>query len=176
MLPSNNSDIVDLLVDIARRVPDVIVIGGIACQAHGSSRLTEDLDLLPSLEPESWQKTMRALKDLGFRPRGELTWSHLLNGPDKVLRFLRLKDDRMNIRFVHDKTGIQVDLLVGYGERYAHYAVTAVRPKIDGVTVQVAAIDDLIALKREAAEIPSRRAKDLLDIQTLEDIRRKKRA
>ena len=163
-----SNDISDLLVQIARRIPDVIVVGGIACQAHGSDRLTEDLDLIPAIDPDRWGRTILALRDQGFRPSGELSWDHLADGPEKVLVFLRLRDERWTLRFIHEATGLTLDLLVGYGHRYDLYAAAAVRPVIDGVTIQIAAIDDLIALKREAAENPARRAKDLSDIETLE--------
>ena len=47
-----------------------IVIGGVAATAHGSVRLTLDLDILYERGPENLKKIVSALGDLGPYPRG----------------------------------------------------------------------------------------------------------
>jgi predicted nucleotidyltransferase len=59
--------VIDTLV--AERV-EFIIIGGAAATAHGSSRLTEDLDLVYSRSKDNVERLYRALKPLNPRLRG----------------------------------------------------------------------------------------------------------
>jgi hypothetical protein len=45
-----------------------VVVGGVAVNAHGYQRLTNDLDLVLHLSPENVLAALRALEGLGFRP------------------------------------------------------------------------------------------------------------
>lgn len=45
-----------------------LVAGGVAVNAHGYQRLTQDLDLVLGLEGENVLRAMAALKSLGYRP------------------------------------------------------------------------------------------------------------
>jgi hypothetical protein len=50
----------------ARRV-EYVVIGGIAVQAHGHVRMTNDIDLIPSPTPANLERLADALNDLDAR-------------------------------------------------------------------------------------------------------------
>jgi hypothetical protein len=45
-----------------------IVVGGVAVNAHGYQRLTNDLDLVLQLDPENVLAGLQALQRIGFRP------------------------------------------------------------------------------------------------------------
>ena len=61
------AQVIDALV--AERV-EFIIIGGAAATAHGSSRLTEDLDIIYSRSKDNFARLFRALKPLNPRLRG----------------------------------------------------------------------------------------------------------
>lgn len=46
-----------------------VTVGGVAVILHGYPRLTADIDLVLDLEPSNVRKAIRALLDLGFKPR-----------------------------------------------------------------------------------------------------------
>jgi hypothetical protein len=49
---------------------DYVVIGGLAVQAHGHTRTTQDLDLGPEPSEENRKRLRAALRALGVRPVG----------------------------------------------------------------------------------------------------------
>lgn len=46
------------------------IIGGVAAVLHGSSRLTQDLDIVYERDPKNLQRLANALKDFSLYPRG----------------------------------------------------------------------------------------------------------
>lgn len=55
---------------LSERDVDHIVIGGLAVQAHGHLRTTQDLDLVPEPSPDNLARLRAALAALGARPVG----------------------------------------------------------------------------------------------------------
>ncbi|MGH7504933.1 MAG: hypothetical protein ACRELX_04760, partial [Longimicrobiales bacterium] len=49
---------------------DFILVGGVAATLHGSSRLTQDLDIVYARSQENLERLTRALADLAPYPRG----------------------------------------------------------------------------------------------------------
>ena len=60
------------LYDIVRVLNEAdvlfIITGGLAVVAHGYVRFTANVDLLIDSAPESWQRALQALGDLGYEP------------------------------------------------------------------------------------------------------------
>jgi len=52
-----------LLAALGRHQVDYIVVGGAAAIAHGSARLTQDLDIVYSRTPENLQRLVKALAE-----------------------------------------------------------------------------------------------------------------
>ena len=44
------------------------MVGGVAVNAYGYQRLTQDLDLVVGLRPENVRRALEVLSDLGYRP------------------------------------------------------------------------------------------------------------
>lgn len=59
----------EILSQLHDRHVDFVIVGGVAAALHGSSRVTFDLDLVPSLAEASWQAAVDLLWSLGARPR-----------------------------------------------------------------------------------------------------------
>lgn len=62
--------LVEGIITLARHNVDFVVIGGMAIRTHGSSYLTQDLDICYSRERENLNKIVEALASVKPRPRG----------------------------------------------------------------------------------------------------------
>lgn len=142
---------------------DFVVIGGIAAIAHGSAHFTQDLDIVYAPDEENLDRLGRVLVTLDARLRGVTDDVPFV--PDG--RTLR----RTRVLTLETPIGL-VDLLAepdgapGYEELKAH----AIPATLAGVTVRIASLEDLIAMKKAAG-----RPKDLVAVEELEAIQRLQR-
>jgi hypothetical protein len=136
-----------------------VVIGGIAGRLWGSTTVTNDLDICYARDGENLTALAGALAELEVR----------LRGADRDLPFhadahaLKHGD-----HFTFTTSAGNLDLLgtpAGSGG-YAALARTATRMDVGGIVVAVAAIEDLIAMKRAAG-----RPKDLIEVEVLAAVR-----
>jgi hypothetical protein len=150
----------ELLRTLAARKVDFIVIGGIAMVVHGSARVTRDLDVSYAPTPANLKALGEALGDLGATLRG--VEEEVPFVPDG--RTLR----RTEMLCLSTAAG-PIDLLVAPpgAPTYRTLKKRAERVELDGVTVLVASLDDLAAMKRTAD-----RPKDRLDLEEIDVIRR----
>jgi len=138
---------------------DFVVIGGIAAVLHGSAQATFDLDICFSSDRPNLQSLGAVLVGLGARRRGA----------DDAVGFV---PDARTLRRVEVLTMVtdagELDVLArpagspGYTALRRH----ADEFELDGLTVPVASIEDLITMKRAAG-----RPKDLAAVAELEAIR-----
>lgn len=113
---------------------DFVVIGGVAVQAHGHTRTTQDLDLVPEPSAENLARLAEALRALGARPVGALRPETLLI-PDTGV--LELDTDAGGIDIHRDPPG---------AAPYTELRERALELDLE-VPVQVISLDDLIAMK-----------------------------
>jgi hypothetical protein len=149
-----------LLTRLADAGVDFVVIGGIAVVAQGHIRTTRDLDITYATTPTNLETLGRALVALDSR----------LRGVAEVVPFMPDGRTLRSAELLTLETSLgSLDLLAkppgapGYPELKAR----AETIDLDGRQVLIASIDDLIAMKRAAG-----RARDLDDIEALEEIRR----
>jgi hypothetical protein len=152
----------DLLEALDHERVDFVVIGGIALIARGSARLTDDLDVCYARDPANLERLARALAPL--HPR--------LRGADDDLPFLwdaqtlrsglnfTLRTDAGDIDVLGEVTGLG-------GFREATAAATVM--DLFGFQVRVLDLDGLERSKRAAG-----RAKDLIDLAEIAEIRRRR--
>jgi hypothetical protein len=142
---------------------DFVVIGGVAVVLHASPRLTKDLDICYAAEPNNLERLAKVLIELGARLRG--IEEDLPFVPDE--RTLR----RTQILTLTTADG-GLDLLVDPDGSPGYRALRRRSDEMDfeGITVRVASIDDLIAMKRAAG-----RPQDVVDLESLEIARRRVR-
>ena len=152
-----------LLTALADAGVDFVVIGGIAVVAHGHIRTTRDLDITYATTPQN----LRALGDFlvaaGARLRGVAELVPFV--PDA--RTL----DRVEMLTLETRLG-SLDLLAAPpgAPPWETLRRRAEQIELDGHTVRVAAIADLVAMKQAAG-----RPRDLEDIEALEAIARIRR-
>jgi predicted nucleotidyltransferase len=162
------SNFLDILSRLHDHHIDFVIVGGVAASLHGSPRVTFDLDVVPSLEPDSWVAVVDLLWSMGARPRIPEPLERIRD-VEQVRRWQEEKG-MLALNFRTPDGSTEVDLLVSEGDRIEDLRQRAVKIVIDGRTFFVASIDDLIAMKQQAG-----RPQDLLDVSHLQDIKRRLR-
>ena len=150
-----------LFEHLTRHGVDYVVVGGIAAALHGSERNTFDLDICPAQDPANLDALGTALIEIEAR----------LRDIDEEVPFVPDGRSLAGIEILTLSTSLgPLDVLVRpHGSPpYAALRRRATRLDVGGrAPVLVAAIDDLIAMKRE-----SDRPKDRDDIERLEALTR----
>lgn len=155
------ADFARLLDALAREGVDFVLVGGLALAAHGSSRLTVDLDLCYARSLENIERVVVALAPL--HPR-------LRDFPPELPFFWDAATVRSGLNFTLTTDAGDVDLLgeiAGVGG-YPEASSEAVHVSLYGHDVQILSLDALERSKRAAG-----RAKDLMDLAEIAAIRRK---
>lgn len=149
-----------LLARLADAAVDFVVIGGIAVVAHGHIRTTRDLDITYATDQANLDALGRALVDLDARLRGVTEVVPFVpNG--RTLRAAEI--------LTLETTEGALDLLATPpgAPAYSELKQRAEVIDVDGRSVAIASLDDLLAMKRKAG-----RPRDLEDIEALEELRR----
>lgn len=156
----------DIFAKFTEKQLDYVVIGGVALVMHGVVRLTADLDLMVAMDRDNLRKLIDAMAELGYRPRIPEPAESLLE-PEKRTRWRDEKN--MEVFSFYDPTQplALVDIMIHEPLDYRALRANAVRMDVGKHSVPVAAVDDMIALKRISG-----RPQDLEDIRALEDLKR----
>jgi predicted nucleotidyltransferase len=160
------SNFLDILNQLHDHHVEFVIVGGVAATLHGATRVTFDLDVVPSLAPTSWGAAVDLLWSLGARPRIPETVDRIRD-VEQVRRW-RHEKGMLALNFRTPDGSIEVDLLVSESDRFEALRDRAVEVTLGARTFRVASIDDLIAMKRRAG-----RPQDALDIARLEDIQKR---
>lgn len=145
-----------LLRRLARAEVDFVVIGGVAVAFQGYGRTTKDLDITYSTESGNLERLGRVLLDVHARLRGideEVPFVPDARALART-RLLTLDTDDGGLDLLADPPG---------APPYKTMRARADRVELDGIVVAVAALDDLLAMKRAAG-----RPQDLADVDALE--------
>lgn len=142
---------------LAAHAVDYVLIGGVAVQAHGYTRATNDLDLVAAPDLANLSRLGEALSELeGRLARSERPVN--LSDPQLLRRAplipITTKHGRLDL--------INLDQLPGAPRRYEDLRARAITARVSGHEIQVAGVDDLVRLKRAAG-----REFDLRDIAAL---------
>ena len=160
------SNFLEILSQLHDRHVDFVIVGGVAAALHGGSRVTFDLDVVPSLAPVSWMAVVDMLWALGARPRIPEPLERIRD-VENVRRW-QLEKGMLALNFRTPDGSTEVDLLVSESHQFDGLRQRAVKIMIDHRTFFVASIDDLIVMKKQAG-----RPQDLLDIAQLQDIKKR---
>lgn len=151
--------------ELVRRLVDAgvafVIVGGLAARAHGSTSLTEDLDICVARDRENLERLAGVLADVHAIRRGLPPDAPPMPPPDA--RTLR----GSSLLTLLTEFG-EFDLLAAPnpGLDYQHLAAGAVDGDVGGVDVKFASLDDLIAMKRAAG-----RPKDRIELEVLGALR-----
>lgn len=125
-----------LLRVLAEHRVQYVVIGGLAVQAHGHPRTTQDLDIVPEPTAENRRALSAALVAVGARPVGSQTPEAPLVPEAGVLELDT------------DAGGLDVHLSPPGAAPYPQLRARALELQLDAGLVAVAGLDDLISMKR----------------------------
>jgi hypothetical protein len=143
-----NTKQISVLAAFAAAKVEFAVVGGVAVNAHGYSRTTNDLDVFIRPTEENARAAYGALVGL------KVAMADL--GP------LDLLDDEQNVRFGPDED--HVDVLASIGEMpFDQVWRNRVHQEVDGLFIPFISKADLIENKRQTG-----RLRDLADVEELE--------
>jgi hypothetical protein len=142
-----------------------IVVGGLAVNAHGYGRVTQDVDLVISLDPGAVRRAFQALGSLGYGPRVPVTAEGFADPAqrarwmaEKGMTVLNFHSDR------HRETPVDVFVTepFDFDEEHRLALVEEVAPS---VPLHIVRLETLLRLKQEAG-----RPQDLADVAELRSL------
>jgi predicted nucleotidyltransferase len=156
------TDLRAVLAALAEQHVEFVIIGGVAMVASGSSRVTEDLDICYGRSKENLARVAAALAP--FHPT-------LRGAPPELPFILDVQSLRSGLNFTLSTTAGDLDLLgevPGVGT-FADVSKDAVEIELFGHRVHIMSLDALEKSKRAAG-----RAKDLLDLAEIRELRKQR--
>jgi len=149
-----------LLDTLLKAKIDFVLIGGFASVIHGSSMVTQDIDVCMMINPAQIEKLRDCLRE--FNPTHRMT--------PKRLSFLEFPSDVSSLKNVYLETDLGVlDVIsevTGVGS-FAAVSAHAAEIEIYGKKCKVISLEDLIASKKALG-----RGKDLVVVRELEVIQK----
>lgn len=136
-----------------------VLIGGLAANLHGSQLVTRDLDICYARDRQNLERLASALRMLQARPRGAPT-----DVPFRLDALTLEVGD--SFTFATDAGSIDCLGTPSGTKGYEALHANALDARVHGVPVRVAAVEDLMRMKRAAG-----RAKDLLALEELAAVR-----
>ncbi len=142
-----------------------VVVGGVATVLHGHPRFTADLDVALDLSADNVGAAVEALTTLGLAPSVPVDARGFA---DPQVRAGWVEDRHLIVFTLVDPDDPfrRVDMLAENPVPFEDLWARSQAMALGTITVRVASIDDLIAMKQLAG-----RAQDLADIEALEQIR-----
>jgi predicted nucleotidyltransferase len=148
-------DLAQLFRVLAEQRVDYLVIGGVAAQVHGRRRTTRDLDVLPAPTSENFKRLEAALLALEASPV-----EFGPGGPTPTAEQMRVAPIVPPLRTTHGD--LQILNEVPGARDYEGMRERALAIDLDGTTMQIVGVDDLIRMKKAAGRLG-----DLEDIEAL---------
>lgn len=151
--------------EILRRLAEArvrfILIGGLASQAYGSPSVTFDLDICPATDQDNLEALAGVLEDVSAIRRG-------LPADAPAMPPLDARTLRRGSLFTLSTAYGQFDVLTNPDPGFDYEALDrgAITVDVFGFGVRVAALDDVIAMKRAAG-----RPKDRIELEILGALR-----
>ena len=149
-----NRDYRDMVECLQREGVEFMLVGGYAVALHGWPRMTFDIDVWIMANPQNAAAVMLELKAFGAP-------------------LMDLKEEDFHKPGMVFQIGTEpqrIDILSAIsGVTYEDAVSRAERMEVDGLSLKVIALDDLIANKRASG-----RPKDIVDAMTLEKMKEKK--
>lgn len=142
-MPEAEFDPQPILEVLARHEVDFVLIGGLAGTAHGSAYITGDVDVAYERSRANLERLAAALVELAATLRGT---------PPGLPLLLDAETLRAGLNFTFDTRFGALDILgkPAGAPRYAELRAASFSGEIGGVTIRIATLDHLIAMKEAA--------------------------
>ena len=123
-----------------------LMVGGVAVNLHGAERMTSDVDLMLALDSENLARFFSAVEPFGLKPVIPATLQQLCDA-ETLERWVREKHMLAFALRPTQETAPTVDILVKPVVSFEEAYPRRIQVVADGVTMSVAAAEDLIRLK-----------------------------
>jgi hypothetical protein len=138
----------DIVTLFARHGVDYVVVGGLAATAHGATRVTFDIDVVPDWEPANLERLAAALRECGaeFRAPGS-TATTAIPVDATALRQFEVSTWRTELGDVEVIAGTPSTAGRGF-TRFGELTRRSSERRVFGTTIRVAALSDIIDAKQ----------------------------
>ena len=134
------------------------LVGGYAVALHGAIRGTIDIDLVININKSQFLAAEQALHAIGLHPRLPVSAAEVFDFREEYIRNKNL----IAWSFYNPVNPLEVvDILITHDLK----KIRTISKKVDRLTIRVASITDLIAMKKQAG-----RPQDIEDIKALEKL------
>ena len=155
----------DLFSKLQQFEVQYLLIGGLAVSLHGVERATMDIDITVAMQPKNLNKLIACAESLELKPVLPIPLSSLKN----IEQLKQWHQEKNLLAFAlqtEEIAGVTLDILLFPPIEFSKMQQNVTQFDIGNIKVNVASIDDLIALKRAAG-----RAIDLSDIEHLNKLK-----
>jgi hypothetical protein len=142
-----------------------IVVGGLAVNAHGYGRSTQDIDMVVSLTPSAVRAAFAALASLGYAPRVPVTAEGFA---DPAQRARWMSEKGMTVLNFHSDRHRETPVDVFVAEPFDfddEHRLALVEEVAPGVPLRIVRLETLVRIKQEAG-----RPQDLADVAELRSL------
>ena len=151
----------DLFATLQRHQVEYVLIGGLAVALHGIERNTMDIDVCIVISPDNLRRMIEAAKELNLSPVLPVPLE-TLSQIDTLKEWHQQRNLQAFALRTPDLAGVTLDLLLFPPVAPVDMCQRAVRLDVSGIAIQLASVNDLIALKQSVG-----RPIDLADIEHL---------
>ncbi|MFA7281911.1 MAG: nucleotidyl transferase AbiEii/AbiGii toxin family protein [Sterolibacterium sp.] len=151
----------DLIRSLSNADIDFVLVGGLAVALHGYQRVTMDVDVVLAMTPENLRRFIDCAKAAGLRPVIPVPIDALAD-PDRIEQWHREKGMLAFALRGPDMMATVIDVLVRPVVSFAELKRDAVMAPVGTLTIPIASIEHLIAMKTGTG-----RSKDAIDIEEL---------
>ncbi len=136
-----------------------ILVGGYAVALHGAVRGTVDIDFVIALNQRSYRQTEKALNSIGLKSRLPISADEVFNFREEYIKNRNL----IAWSFNNPDNPLEiVDIVITEDANQ----IKSVIKTFSGIKIKIAAIDDLIKMKKKSG-----RKQDIEDINALKKLK-----
>ena len=151
--------------EFKRQKVKYVLVGGIAVNLLGAMRSTVDLDLLVEMSDKNLKKIVEILRSQGYRAKQPIDPMKIA---DRKTRGEWIEKKHMKaFNFYKEDELKEVDIVIDSPVSFEEAKKSALRIKVDDLTLPVISMDNLIKMKKKTG-----RAIDDLDIEELTKIKK----
>ncbi len=151
----------DLFKSLEKHQVEYLLVGGLAMNLHGVPRMTMDVDLILALNEKNLDRFFLVVDDLALTPAFPIALEDL-KSPEQKAKWIKEKNMSEFSMRSKDARGPSLDILIAHPLDWKESYQRGIGKIIEGTTINLAAIQDMIRLKEFAG-----RAQDLSDLEHL---------
>jgi hypothetical protein len=153
----------DILEGFFRNKIKYLIVGGVAINLYGVPRMTQDLDIIISMEPDNIRQMNQTLHKLGYVPRLPVEADDLAD-PQKVKSWIEERNLTAFSYYHQDEIYKVIDIILNHPLSFGEAFAKKIIRQASGIEVYLASVADIIKMKQGTG-----RDQDESDIKMLRD-------